>query len=175
MTGNAFLRERQRPHLLIAGVGRHRNTATQLAVDLNHQFDPVARQRGFVRPWPGRVENVSELLAVSQAGPQLRGDVRNDRVEHTQQDTYGLIEHLHPLVLLSLSSRRSLQHVEQLHARRHDRIELLASVIVVDLLQQPVRLGPQVTQRRIVNGDDRHGRDMPDKRLLPVTKTPKPA
>ena len=84
--------------LALARPGRHPHRATQLAVDLQHQFDLVLLQRLQVDPRPGGVEQFfgraseTEVLprrrraAKTEVIPQRMGDVRRHRRQHPQQD-----------------------------------------------------------------------------------------
>ena len=46
-------------NVFFAGRGGHRDGPAQLAVDLQHEFDLVAQQRGFVHGEPSRVKQIA--------------------------------------------------------------------------------------------------------------------
>src|SRR5215471_13095615 len=76
--------------LFLGGARRDDQLAPQLAVHLQHKLHFVLRQRGGVDLRPRRVEQRAELGRKAQFVPQRAADVRDDRVEHAQQDRQAL-------------------------------------------------------------------------------------
>ena len=68
------------------------------------------------------------------------GDVRNDGVEHAQQQRKPLAGEFSGRA--GRVRRRGLERVEHLHSRRHDRVVLQALIVEVGLLQLQIQLAP---------------------------------
>ncbi len=119
----------------------HGDRATQLAIDLQHQFDFVLHQGRCIDLRPGRVQDVAKLVGIAQVRPQRVGQMGRGRVQAAQQDAKTFNQR--DLRSGAIHRLEVFQRVDHLHGARHHGVVLHALVVVVHLLEHGVHLQPQ--------------------------------